>query len=86
MAGFIETINTVAKRVPIDPKNIFQQSPHPKRHAHLLLGHADPLAFQVTHLAVIAAHPDIESAVVKGMRDEGQRGKIGAPPRTNDVI
>ena len=86
MTRFIETTNTVAKLVRIDPKNIFQQSPHPKRHAHLLLGHADPLAFQVTHLANIAAHPDIESAVAKGMRDEGQHGKIGAPPRTNDVL
>jgi hypothetical protein len=86
VARFIETTNTVAKLARIDPKNIFQQSPHPKRLAHLLIGHADPLAFQVTHLANIAAHPDIESAVAKGIRDEDEHGKIGAPPRTNGVI
>ena len=86
MARFIETTNTVAKLVRIDPKNIFQQSPAPKAPCSSATRTADPLAFQVTHLANIAAHPDIESAVVKGMRDEGQHGKIGAPPRTNDVL
>ena len=71
MAGFIETTNTAAKLARTDLKNICQQSSHPKRNAHLLLEHAAPLAFQVTQLANIATHPDIGSAMAKGMRDEG---------------